>query len=105
MPTFQHSELLPEHEILQYKIPAATEGANKCLYQINHRKYCCNLLSLRSARVLARDRYEITYRARRFKYRRALATLFFTSKRAAERYAREHFAASEQARVRILSGK
>ena len=118
MPTFQHSELLPENEILQYKIPAATEEANKCsdpeekqaehgmgLYQINDRKYCCNLLILRSARVLARDRYEITYRARRFKYRRALATVFFTSKRAAERYAREHFAASEQARVRILSGK
>jgi hypothetical protein len=49
--------------------------------------------------------YEITCRARRFKYRRALATVFFTSKRAAERYAREHFTASEQARVRILSGK
>ncbi len=30
MPTFQHSELLPEHEILQYKIPAATEEANQC---------------------------------------------------------------------------
>jgi hypothetical protein len=30
MPTFQDSELLPEHEILQYKIPAATEDANQC---------------------------------------------------------------------------
>jgi hypothetical protein len=30
MPTFQHGELLPEHEILQYKIPAATEEANQC---------------------------------------------------------------------------
>jgi hypothetical protein len=48
MSTFQHSELLPEHEILQNKIPAATEGVNqgavpeekqaehgKELYQIN----------------------------------------------------------------------
>jgi hypothetical protein len=30
MPTFQHSKLLPEHEILQYKIPAATEEAKQC---------------------------------------------------------------------------
>jgi hypothetical protein len=29
MPTFQHSELLPEHEILQNKIPALTEKANQ----------------------------------------------------------------------------
>ncbi len=29
MSTFQHSELLPEHEILQSKIPAATEKANQ----------------------------------------------------------------------------
>jgi hypothetical protein len=29
MSTFQHSELLPEHEILQNKIPAATEKANQ----------------------------------------------------------------------------
>jgi len=70
MPTFQHSELLPEHEILQYKIPTATEEANQCsdpeeneaehgteLYQINDWKYCCKLLILRSARVLARDKY------------------------------------------------
>ena len=55
--------------------------------------------------ITTRQEYEITYRARRFKYRRALATVFFTSKRAAERYAREHFTASEQAQVRILSGK
>ena len=69
MSTFQHSELLPEHEILQYKIPTATtEEANQCsdpekkeaehgteLYQINDWKYCCKLLILRSARVLARD--------------------------------------------------
>jgi hypothetical protein len=72
MPTFQHSELLPEHDILQYKIPAATE-ANQCsdpeekqaelgigLYQINDWKYCCKLLILRSARVLARDRRKET---------------------------------------------
>ena len=64
----QHSELLPEHEILQYKVPTATEEANQCsdpeekeaehvtdLYQINDWKYCCKLLILRSARVLARD--------------------------------------------------
>ena len=69
MPTFQHSELLPEHEILQFKIPTATEQANQCsdpeeneaehgteLYQINDWKYCYKLLILRSARVLARDR-------------------------------------------------
>src|SRR5258708_239161 len=68
MPTFQHGELLPEHEILQYKSPAATEEANQCsdpeekqaehgmgLYQINDWKYCCKLLILRSARVLARE--------------------------------------------------
>jgi hypothetical protein len=29
VPTFQHSELLPEHEILQNKIPAVTEEANQ----------------------------------------------------------------------------
>jgi hypothetical protein len=29
MSTFQHSELLPEHEILQNKIPANTEEANQ----------------------------------------------------------------------------
>jgi hypothetical protein len=64
--TFQHSELLPEHEILQNKIPAATEKTNqgsdpeerqtddgKELYQINDWKYCCKLLILHSARVLA----------------------------------------------------
>ena len=68
MPAFEHSELLPEHEILQYKIPTATEEANQCsdleeneaehgtqLYQINDWKYYCKLLILRSARVLARD--------------------------------------------------
>src|ERR1700730_16803025 len=68
MPTFQHSELLPEQEILQYKIPTATGEANQCsdpeekdaehgtdLYQINDWKYCCKLLILRSARILARD--------------------------------------------------
>jgi len=72
MPTFEHSELLPEHEILQYKIPTATEEANHCsgpeeneaehvteLYQINDWKYCCKLLILRSARVLARDRMRL----------------------------------------------
>ena len=75
MPTFQHSELLPEHEILQYKIPAATEEANQCshpqekqaehgmgLCHINDWKYCCKLLILRSARVLARDRVSNTLR-------------------------------------------
>jgi hypothetical protein len=64
---FQHSELLPEHEILQNKIPTAMEGADqrsnpdekqaeygKELYQINHWKYCCKLLILQPARVLAR---------------------------------------------------
>jgi hypothetical protein len=69
MPTFEHSELLPEQKILQYKIPTATEEANQCsdpeeneaehgteLYQINDWKYYCKLLILRSARVLARDR-------------------------------------------------
>src|ERR1700736_1901836 len=30
MPTFEHSELLPEQKILQYKIPTATEEANQC---------------------------------------------------------------------------
>ena len=73
MPTFQHRELLPEHEILQYKIPTATEEANQCsdpeendaehgteLYQINDWKYCCKLLILRPARVLARDRLSQT---------------------------------------------
>jgi hypothetical protein len=62
-------ELLWEREILQNKIPAVTEKANKSsdpekkqaehgteLYQINDWKYCCKLLILRSARVLARDR-------------------------------------------------
>ena len=29
MPTFQHNELLPENEILQYKTPAGTEEANQ----------------------------------------------------------------------------
>jgi len=29
MPTFQHSELLPEHEILQNKSPTPTEKANQ----------------------------------------------------------------------------
>ena len=51
-----------------YKIPTATEEANQYsdpeekeaehgteLYQINDWKYCCKLLILRSARVLARD--------------------------------------------------
>ena len=60
MPTFQHSELLPEQEILQYKIPTATGEANQCsdpeekdaehgteLYQINDWKYGCKLLILR----------------------------------------------------------
>ena len=69
MPTFEHSELLPEQKILQYKIPTATGEANQCsdpeekdaehgtdLYQINDWKYCCKLLILRSARVLARDK-------------------------------------------------
>src|ERR1700738_1500232 len=69
MPTFEHSELLPEHEILQYKIPMVTEEANQCsdpeeneaehgteLYQINDWKYCYKLLILRSARVLAREK-------------------------------------------------
>jgi len=49
--------------------------------------------------------FGITYRARRFNYRRALATVFFASKRAAKRYAREHFIPSEKARVRIWSEK
>jgi hypothetical protein len=60
--------LLPEHEILQYKIPTATGEANQCsdpeeneaehsteLYQINDWKYCCKLLILGLAKVLARD--------------------------------------------------
>jgi hypothetical protein len=68
VPTFQHSELLPEHEILQNKIPAVTEEANQGsdpekkqgehgtpLYQTNDWKDCCKFLILRSARVLARD--------------------------------------------------
>src|SRR5271165_7288061 len=68
MSTFQHSELLPEHEILQNKTPAVMEEANRGsdpekkqaehgteLYQISDWKYCCKLLILRSARVLARD--------------------------------------------------
>jgi hypothetical protein len=58
MPTFQHSELLPEREILQNEIPAITEKANQSsdpekkqaehgteLYQINDWKYCCKLSS------------------------------------------------------------
>jgi len=74
MPTFQHSELLPEHEILQYKIPMATEEANQCsdpeekkaehgteLYQINDWKYCCKLLILRSAIILARDTHTLRH--------------------------------------------
>jgi hypothetical protein len=56
MPTFEHSELLPEHEILQFKIPTATEEAN----QINDWKYCYKLLILRSARVLATDTFSST---------------------------------------------
>ena len=69
MPTFQNSKLLPEREILQNKIPAVTENANQSsdpekkqaehgteLYQINHWKYCCKLLIMRSARVLARNK-------------------------------------------------
>ena len=65
----QYSELLSEREILQNKIPAVTENANQSsdpekkqaehgteLYQINHWKYCCKLLIMRSARVLARGR-------------------------------------------------
>lgn len=69
MSTFQHSELLPEHEILQNKIPAVTEEANQGsdpekkqaehgteLYQISDSKYCCKLLIPQSARVLARHK-------------------------------------------------
>jgi len=54
MSTFQQSELLPEHEILQNKIPAVTEEANQGsdpqkkqaehgteLYQISDWQYCC----------------------------------------------------------------
>ena len=72
MPTFQHRELLPEHEILQNKIPAVTEEANQGsdpekkqaehgtqLYQTKDWKDCCKLLILRSARVLARDRVTV----------------------------------------------
>jgi hypothetical protein len=68
MSTFQHSELLAEHEILQNKIPAATEDTNQGwdpekkqaehgtdLHQINDWKSCCKLLILRSARHLARQ--------------------------------------------------
>jgi hypothetical protein len=56
MSMFQHSELLPEHEILQNKIPTAMEEAHqgsdpgerqaaygKELYQLNDWKYCCKL--------------------------------------------------------------
>jgi hypothetical protein len=73
MSTFQHSELLPEHEILQNKIPTATEDANQGpdpekkraehgteLYQITDWKYCCKSLILRSARVLARHTVTLT---------------------------------------------
>jgi hypothetical protein len=69
MSTFQHCELLSEHEILQNKIPAAKEEANQCsdpekkqaehgrqLYQINDWKYCSKLLILQSPRVLANDK-------------------------------------------------
>jgi hypothetical protein len=68
MSTSQHSELLPENEILQNKLPVVTEEANQGsdpekkqakhgteLYQINDWKYCRKLLIRRSARVLARD--------------------------------------------------
>jgi hypothetical protein len=68
MSTFQRSELMPEHEILQNNIPAVMEEANQGsdpekkqaehgteLYQISDWKYCCNLLILESARVLVRD--------------------------------------------------
>jgi len=67
MSMLQHHELLPKHEILQNKLSAATEKANqnsdpeekqaqhgRQLYQINDWKYCCKLLILQSARVLAR---------------------------------------------------
>jgi hypothetical protein len=66
MSTFQHSELLPEHEILQNKIPTGYgrggsglrsrgAGLNMVmeLYQINDWKFCCKLLILQPARVLA----------------------------------------------------
>jgi len=68
MVTFQHSELLAEHEILQNKIPAATEKTNQGavpeeeqtehgeeLYKSNDWKYCCKLLILQLPRVLARE--------------------------------------------------
>jgi hypothetical protein len=62
----QHSELLPEREILQEELPTTTKHANKrseperkqiehgpVLYQINDGKYCCMLLILQLARILA----------------------------------------------------
>jgi hypothetical protein len=62
----EHSELLPEREILQEEMPTTTKRANKRserekkqiehgpeLYQINDGKYCCMLLILQSARILA----------------------------------------------------
>jgi hypothetical protein len=41
----------------------------------------------------------------RSKSERMLMTVFFSPKRTAQCYAREHFMPSEQERVRILSGK
>jgi hypothetical protein len=62
----QHSELLPEREILQEEMPTTAKRANKGsepekkqiehspeLYQINDRKYCRMLLILQPARILA----------------------------------------------------
>jgi hypothetical protein len=61
--------LLPEREILQEEMPTTTKRANKRsepekkqiehgpeLYQINDGKYCCMLLILQSARILANHR-------------------------------------------------
>jgi hypothetical protein len=61
----QHSELLPEREILWEAMPTTAKRANKGsepekkqiehgpeLYQNNDGKYCCMLLILQSARIL-----------------------------------------------------
>src|SRR5258706_14658593 len=69
MPTFQHSELLSEHEILHTRFPRLRKRRISAPIQRRSRlnmawsytrsndwKYCCKLLILRSARVLAKDR-------------------------------------------------
>jgi hypothetical protein len=68
----QHGELLPEREILQQEMPTTAKRAHKRsepekekiehgpeLHQINDGKYCCKLLILQSARILANHNQEI----------------------------------------------